>query len=84
MQRRRLGLEGRLRDDRGLRRDRDGRPLRSDNPQLSDLQSDQDGADGGSRDDSMFDNFGGQGIRVAPFGSEIPPPPVLMPVPGAG
>ncbi|KAK4780122.1 hypothetical protein SAY87_016228 [Trapa incisa] len=84
MQRRRLGLEGRLRDDRGLQRDRDGRTLRSDNPQLGDLQADQDGAEGSNRDDPMFDTFGGQGIHVAPFGSEIPPPPVLMPVPGAG
>ncbi|OWM69080.1 serrate RNA effector molecule [Punica granatum] len=90
MQRRRLGLEGRLRDDRGLRRDREGRPVggerfdRSDNPQSGDLQSDKDGADGGNGDDPMFDTFGGQGLHVAPFGSEIPPPPVLMPVPGAG
>ncbi|KAK4764239.1 hypothetical protein SAY87_013677 [Trapa incisa] len=84
MQRCRLGLEGRLRDDRGLRRDRDGRPLRSDNTQLGDLQADQDDTDGSNRDDPMFDTFGGQGIHVAPFGSDIPPPPVLMPVPGAG
>lgn len=33
----------------------------------------------------MFDSFGGQGIHVAPpFPSDIHPPPVLMPVPGAG
>lgn len=85
-QRRRLGLENRLRDDRGIRRERDNRANggerfdRSENPQ----SADKDGADGGDGDDPMYDSFGGQGIHVAPFASDIPPPPVLMPVPGAG
>ncbi|KAL8483471.1 hypothetical protein ACS0TY_026237 [Phlomoides rotata] len=37
-----------------------------------------------SGDEAMFDSFGGQGgIPVATFPSDVPPP-VLMPVPGAG
>nr|GMD17638.1 Serrate RNA effector molecule [Ipomoea batatas] len=40
--------------------------------------------DGGNPDEQMFDTFGGQGIHVAGFPSDIVPPPVLMPVPGAG
>ncbi|KAI3409516.1 C2H2-type domain-containing protein [Psidium guajava] len=85
-QRRRLGLENRLRDERGIRRERDNRANggerfdRSENPQ----SADKDGADGGDGDDTIYDSFGGQGIHVAPFASDIPPPPVLMPVPGAG
>lgn len=88
-QRRRMNLDGRLKDDRGNRRDRDNwanggdRFDRSENPQSTDFQSANDGTDGGNIDDPMFDTFGGQGRHVAPFASEIPPP-VLMPVPGAG
>lgn len=88
-QRRRMNLEGRLKDDRGNRRDRDNwanggdRFDRSENPQSSDFQSTNDGTDSGNLDDPMFDTFGGQGRHVAPFASEMPPP-VLMPVPGAG
>ncbi|GLT43246.1 hypothetical protein SLA2020_172100 [Shorea laevis] len=88
--RRRLGPENRLKDERGSRRERDGRVNgsdrydRSDNPQSSDFPSNSDVPDGTNRDDPMFDAFGGQGMRVgAPFSSDIPPP-VLMPVPGAG
>ncbi|KAI4386175.1 hypothetical protein MLD38_004130 [Melastoma candidum] len=81
---RRRPLENRLRDDRP-RRDRDNRVNgsdrfdRPDNPQSGDMK------DGlvGDGDDAMFDPFGGQGLG-APFGSDFPPPPVLMPVPGAG
>lgn len=84
-----MNLDGRLKDDRGNRRDRDNwanggdRFDRSENPQSSDFQSTNDGTDGGNLDDPMFDTFGGQGRHVAPFASEMPPP-VLMPVPGAG
>lgn len=71
IQRRRL-LEGRLKDDRGLRRERD-------------LPSENDGGtEGDNGDDPMYDTYGGQGVHVPPFGSEAPPPPILMPVPGAG
>ncbi|XP_022731197.1 serrate RNA effector molecule-like isoform X2 [Durio zibethinus] len=87
-QRRKI-LENRLKDERGSRRERDNRVNgsdrydRSENPQSSDFPSNNDGPDGGN--DPMFDAFGGQGMRVAaPFSSEIAPPPVLMPVPGAG
>lgn len=86
-QRRRLGP---LKDERGNRRERDNRANgnerfdRSENPQSGDFQS-NDGPDGGNCDETMFDTFGGQGIRVPPpFPSDIAPPPVLMPVPGAG
>lgn len=89
--RRRLGSDNRLKDDRGNRRDRDFRANggdrydRSDNAQSNDFPSNNDGPDGGNPDDPMFDAFGGQGIPVgAAFPSDIPPPPVLMPVPGAG
>lgn len=87
--RRRLGADIRLKDERGNRRERDNRPNggerfdRSENP--SEFQSNNDGPDGGNLDESMYDSFGGQGLRVAPpFPSDIPTPPVLMPVPGAG
>ncbi|KAJ4828699.1 hypothetical protein Tsubulata_022854 [Turnera subulata] len=89
IQRRKVGPD-RLKDDRGNRRDRDNRSNgnerfdRSENPQSADFQSNNDGPDGGNHDEPMFDGFG-QGIRVPPpFPSDIPPPPVLMPVPGAG
>ncbi|KAJ6937415.1 serrate RNA effector molecule-like [Populus alba x Populus x berolinensis] len=89
-QRRKLGPENRLKDERGNRRERENRANgnerfdRSENPQSGDFQS-NDGPDGGNGDETMFDTFGGQGIRVPPpFPSDIAPPPVLMPVPGAG
>lgn len=84
MQRRR-GLEGRLRDDHGLRCPGGERFDRSDNPQGGDLPSDKDGGpEGVAEGDDPYASFRGEGIHVPPFGSEIPPPPVLMPVPGAG
>ncbi|XP_011006396.1 PREDICTED: serrate RNA effector molecule [Populus euphratica] len=89
-QRRKLGPENRLKDERGNRRERENRANgnerfdRSENPQSGDFQS-NDGPDGGNCDETMFDTFGGQGIHVPPpFPSDIAPPPVLMPVPGAG
>ncbi|XP_010523115.1 PREDICTED: serrate RNA effector molecule [Tarenaya hassleriana] len=83
--RRKPGIGNRLRDDRG-RRDRDGRTNgndrfdRSDNPQSGDSEA----PEGGKPDEAEYDSFGGQGVHVPPFSSDIPPPPVLMPVPGAG
>ncbi|KAM0069550.1 putative transcription factor C2H2 family [Helianthus debilis subsp. tardiflorus] len=74
-QRHRPGIGARLKDNR---REPDGRNNggerfdRGENPE-------NDGGD----DEQMFDSFGGQGLH-APFPSDIPPPPVLMPVPGAG
>ncbi|XP_015876193.2 serrate RNA effector molecule isoform X2 [Ziziphus jujuba] len=92
-QRRRLGLEGRLRDDRGNRRDHewidrinDGdRMINLENSPSRDLQLKSGGLDGGNHDVSMHDVYGGQGVGgVPPFASDMAPPPVLMPVPGAG
>ncbi|KAL5719525.1 hypothetical protein ACHQM5_012286 [Ranunculus cassubicifolius] len=88
-QRRRPGIESRLRDDRGNRRDDrvDGedRYDRNENSPR-DFQSKTDDPEGRNPDDPMYDNFGGPGIRSGPaFASDIThPPPVLMPVPGAG
>ncbi|KAI4304780.1 hypothetical protein MLD38_040250 [Melastoma candidum] len=81
---RRGPLENRLRDDRGLHRDRENwvngeRFDQSDNPRPGDVK---DGT-GDEGDGAGFDSFGMPGIQ-APFGSDFPPPPVLMPVPGAG
>ncbi|KAK7829815.1 serrate RNA effector molecule [Quercus suber] len=89
--RRRLGSDNRLKDERGSRRERDNRANggekydRSENPHPSDYLSNKDGPDGGNLDEPMYDTFGGQGMHGAPpFPSDIAPPPVLMPVPGAG
>ncbi|KAE8732978.1 Serrate RNA effector molecule [Hibiscus syriacus] len=88
-QRRKL-MENRLKDERESRRERDrangsDRFDRFENPQSSDFPSNNDGPGGGSNDDPMFDAFGVKGMHVAaPLSSDIAPPPVLMPVPGAG
>ncbi|KAK1269881.1 Serrate RNA effector molecule [Acorus gramineus] len=92
-QRRRPGLDSRLRDDRGGRREH----VRSDkgndeekydkieNSPSRDFVSSNGGPEGGNSDEAMYDAFGAQGLRGAPpFASDIPPPPILMPVPGAG
>nr|GEW53708.1 serrate RNA effector molecule [Tanacetum cinerariifolium] len=82
-QRHRPGTGDRLKDDRDFRRDRNNGGDRFDkgeNPDSSEFQSNND--DGG-HDDQMFDSFSGQGVH-AQFPSDVPPPPVLMPVPGAG
>ncbi|KAL0459052.1 UNVERIFIED_CONTAM: Serrate RNA effector molecule [Sesamum latifolium] len=85
--RHRPGPDNRMKDERGNRRERDNRANerfdRSENPQSGDFLSSNDGPPGENSDDPMFDTFGAQGIPVAPFPSDIPPP-VLMPVPGAG
>lgn len=88
-QRRRPGLEGRLRDNRGNRRDHewidrvnDGdRMIGIENSPSHDPQSKSGGLEGGNHDESMYDVYG----SAAPsFASDMAPPPVLMPVPGAG
>ncbi|KAF8403501.1 hypothetical protein HHK36_011605 [Tetracentron sinense] len=93
-QRRRPGSDNRLRDDRGNRREHDRvdrvnedeRYDRTENSPSRDFQSNNAGGpEGGNPDEPMYDTYGGQGMRAAPsFTSDIPPPPVLMPVPGAG
>lgn len=77
---RRRPIEARLKDDRGNRRERDNR---DNNPQSNDFQSNTEGPDGGNPDEQMYDAFGGQGMHNS-FPADIAPPPVLMPVPGAG
>ncbi|KAL2932347.1 Serrate RNA effector molecule [Bienertia sinuspersici] len=68
-----------------VERDRNGgeRFERSENAQ-ADFQPNNDAPDKGNSDEPAFENFGGQGVHVAPFAHDIAPPPVLMPVPGAG
>ncbi|KAL9298234.1 hypothetical protein ACSQ67_024130 [Phaseolus vulgaris] len=79
---RRLGLEGRLRDDRGNRRDHDRNDrMNGDRPDNS-PSNERQSLEMGNRDETMYDSYAGAG--VPPFASDIPPPPVLMPVPGAG
>lgn len=83
---RRLGLEGRLRDDRGNRRDheRNDRINDGDRPENSPSRERHSKAlEMGNHDETMYDAYAGPG--VPPFASDMPPPPpVLMPVPGAG
>ncbi|XP_071706255.1 serrate RNA effector molecule-like [Rutidosis leptorrhynchoides] len=84
-QRHRPGGDNRMKDERGPNREYDNRANggerldRDENDQSMELKY-------GNPDDPMFDNYGGgQGLHnVTQFPSEIPPPPVLMPVPGAG
>ncbi|GAB4824552.1 hypothetical protein Ancab_007427 [Ancistrocladus abbreviatus] len=85
MQRFRPLTDNRL-NDRGNRREQDMRGNagerfdRSENSQTVDT----DGPEKGNPDEPMFDNFSGQGVHVASFAPDLTPPPVLMPVPGAG
>ncbi|XP_074303079.1 serrate RNA effector molecule-like [Silene latifolia] len=87
-QRRRPGVDNRMKDDRGNRRDRDRnngeRFERPENHQPDFPASDNDGQDKGNSDEPIFDNFPGQGVPVATFTTDMGPPPLLMPVPGAG
>ncbi|ESQ50106.1 hypothetical protein EUTSA_v10001921mg [Eutrema salsugineum] len=86
MMRRKPGMENRLRDDRGGRRERDGRANGNDRVDRSEDQQrgDGDGPDGANQEGG-YEAFGGQaGVHVPPYSSDINPPPVLMPVPGAG
>ncbi|CAL0303614.1 unnamed protein product [Lupinus luteus] len=83
--RRRLGLEGRLRDDRGNRRNYDQNDrINGDRPDNSpSLDRQLKVHEMGNHDETMYDTYGGPG--VPPFASDMAPPPqVLMPVPGAG
>ncbi|CAH2060796.1 unnamed protein product [Thlaspi arvense] len=83
MMRRKQGMENRLRDDRGGRRERDGRVNGNDRIDRSEDQQrgDGNGPDGANPNDA----FGGQGgVHIPSFSSDVNPPPVLMPVPGAG
>ncbi|XP_054811310.1 serrate RNA effector molecule-like isoform X2 [Prosopis cineraria] len=75
----RLPLEGRLRDDRGNRRDHE----RSDRMDDGDRPYNSPSHGMGNHDETMYDSYAG--AAVSSFTSDMPPPPpVLMPVPGAG
>ncbi|CAA6671135.1 unnamed protein product [Spirodela intermedia] len=83
----------RTRPERGPRRDHDrvergadeDRFERGENSPPADFQARNGGApEGMNPDEPLFDAFGAQGLHGGPFPSDIPPPPVLMPVPGAG
>ncbi|WJX93127.1 hypothetical protein P8452_74693 [Trifolium repens] len=80
---RRLGMEGRLRDDRGNRRDheRNDRINDGDRPDSPSHERQSKALEMGNHDETMYDAYAGPG--VPPFSSDMPPP-VLMPVPGAG
>ncbi|KAH9622654.1 hypothetical protein KSS87_022624 [Heliosperma pusillum] len=86
--RRRPGVDNRMKDDRGNRRDRDRnngeRFDRPENHQPDFPSSENDGQDKGNSDEPIFDNFAGQGVPIATFATDMGPPPLLMPVPGAG
>lgn len=75
-----------MKNDQG-RRERDNRNNggerydRADYAQSMDFQSNNDAQALTNIDESMFDSFNGQGMH---FPSDMAPPPVLMPVPGAG
>ncbi|KAL5225775.1 hypothetical protein ABZP36_012414 [Zizania latifolia] len=76
--RQRPGMDNRVRYDRANRREYDRAERGGGRYGRSDCSPSHDGAD-----DQMFDAFRGRGSN-APFVSEFPPPPILMPVPGAG
>ncbi|CAA7022662.1 unnamed protein product [Microthlaspi erraticum] len=83
--RRKPGMESRLRDDRGGRRERDGRGNGNDRNDRPEDQQRSDGPEGANPEEGGYDAFGAQGgIHVPSFSSDVNPPPVLMPVPGAG
>ncbi|EYU35995.1 hypothetical protein MIMGU_mgv1a001908mg [Erythranthe guttata] len=69
------------RGDRNYRANGNEHFDRPENSQSGDFAN-QDGASGNNADDPMYDSFGGQGIPLT-YASDVPPP-VLMPVPGAG
>ncbi|CAL9117499.1 unnamed protein product [Musa textilis] len=84
MQRRRPLLDNRLRDERGNCRDLDRNDRDDDRHDRSDNSSrDGNGSlEGENHDKLLYDAYGGQGLHGA-FPSDIPPP-LLLPVPGAG
>ncbi|KAK9154457.1 hypothetical protein Sjap_001937 [Stephania japonica] len=84
-QRRRLPIESRLKDDRGNRRENDKIDRMNGDDRAENSPRDTGEADGHNQDEQMHDNYGGPAMRAGPpFHSDMPPPAVLMPVPGAG
>ncbi|KAI5420803.1 serrate RNA effector molecule [Lathyrus oleraceus] len=79
----RLGLEGRLRDDRGNHQDHERNDrINGDKPDSPFHERQSKALEMGDHDETMYGTYAGHG--VPPFASDMPPPPVLMPVPGAG
>lgn len=75
---RRSVLDGRLKDERGSGRDH-GKGDRPDDERFERGEN-SPSHDGSGGDDQVRDSYGGQGLH----GASPLPPPVLMPVPGAG
>lgn len=74
-----------MRDDRGNRRDNDRSDrINGDRPENSPSRDRQPKAlEMRNHDETMYDTYPGPG--APPFASDMPhPPPLLMPVPGAG
>ncbi|KAG2331869.1 hypothetical protein Bca52824_003049 [Brassica carinata] len=87
MMRSKPSMANRLRDDRGVRREHDGRDNGNDRIDRSEDRQRGDGnsPDGANPEEGGGYAFGGQGgANVPSYSSDINPPPVLMPVPGAG
>lgn len=71
-----------MRDDRGNRRDHERYDrMNGDRANSPSRERQSKALEMGNHDETMQDTFAGPG--VPPFSSDIPPP-VLMPVPGAG
>ncbi|GAB2265795.1 hypothetical protein Dimus_000830 [Dionaea muscipula] len=73
-----------FKDERGSHKERDPRGNGAERIDRSDSpQGKNDYLDKGN-DEPMLDAFGGQDIHASSFSPDIPPPPVLIPVPTAG
>ncbi|RWW21575.1 hypothetical protein GW17_00014266 [Ensete ventricosum] len=85
IQRRKALLGDRLRDERGNRRDLDRNHRDGDRDDMIDNSPrDANGAmEGENHEKSPYNTYGGQGLHGS-FPSDVPPPPLLVPVPGAG
>ena len=76
--RQRPSMDNRLKFDRGSNREHDKAERDGGRYGRGDHSPSRDGPD-----DQMFDGFRGRPSN-GPFVAEFPPPPILMPVPGAG
>ncbi|CAD5171894.1 unnamed protein product [Musa acuminata subsp. malaccensis] len=85
IQRRKALLGDRLRDEHGNRRDLDRNHRDGDRDDMTgNSPRDANGAmEGENHEKSPYDTYGGQGLHGS-FPSDVPPPPLLVPVPGAG
>ncbi|MQL83527.1 hypothetical protein Taro_016010 [Colocasia esculenta] len=74
---------GRREHERIDRNNDEDRYDRSENSPSRDFPPRSGGPESMNTDEAPYDAYGGQGLHGAPFPPDIPPP-VLMPVPGAG